>query len=99
MKQSITLTGDHIVKYLCKWNGDEIIQIHTEETLRADYKDSNLFNCKEAKETKFSVCRGHWPFYIPETLLLEDYLKKSQKDSTFIGISFIAHNMEIQRMI
>tara|TARA_Y100000296_G_scaffold58774_1_gene67763 strand:- start:869 stop:1150 length:282 start_codon:yes stop_codon:yes gene_type:complete len=93
MKQSITLTGDHIVKYLCKWNGDEVIQIHTEETLRADYKDSNLFNCKEAKETKFSA------YGLPETLLLEDYLKQSQKDSTFIGISFIAHNMEIQRMV
>ena len=32
---------DKEVIYLCTWNGGEIVQIHTEKTLREDYKGSN----------------------------------------------------------
>ena len=41
---------DKEVIYLCSWNGGEIVQIHSEKTLREDYEKSNLFNA-EADET------------------------------------------------
>ena len=56
---------DKEVIYLCTWNGGEIVQIHTEKTLREDYKGSNLFTA-EADETYFS-CGDI-------SLLLKEYL-------------------------
>ena len=29
--------------FLCTWNGDEIIELHTKESLWNEYKNSNLF--------------------------------------------------------
>ena len=91
MKTSITLnTEDNIVKYLCIWNSGEIVQIHTEKTLREDYKDSNLFDCEEANETLFDDG--------DEYMTLEDYLDTSKSDK-YVDINFTAGNMEIKRII
>jgi hypothetical protein len=45
-RQSITMPPTHNNIYLCRWNGDEIVQIHTKETLYNEYKDTNLFDDK-----------------------------------------------------
>tara|TARA_R100001086_G_scaffold241579_1_gene168592 strand:+ start:375 stop:650 length:276 start_codon:yes stop_codon:yes gene_type:complete len=91
MKTSITLnTQDNIAKYLCIWNDGEIVQIHTEKTLREDYKDSNLFDCEEANETLFDDG--------DEYMTLEDYLDTSKSDK-YVDINFRAENMEIKRII
>ena len=82
---------DKEVIYLCTWNGGEIVQIHTEKTLREEYDGSNLFDCKESDETYFTSGSI--------SLLLKDYLKKSKKDSDFLYDSFICHNMEIERIV
>jgi len=42
--QSITMSPTRCNIYLCRWNGDEIVQIHTKETLYNEYKDTNLFD-------------------------------------------------------
>ena len=42
--QSITMSPARCNIYLCRWNGDEIVQIHTKETLYNEYKDTNLFD-------------------------------------------------------
>lgn len=44
MKESITLKPSTTNFYLCSWNGDETVQIHTKETLYNEYKDTNLFD-------------------------------------------------------
>ena len=44
--KSITMTPTRCNIYLCRWNGDEIVQIHTKETLYNEYKDTNLFDDK-----------------------------------------------------
>jgi hypothetical protein len=46
LKESITMPPTHNNIYLCRWNGDEIVQIHTKETLYNEYKDTNLFDDK-----------------------------------------------------
>ena len=43
LNESITLDGKNNY-FLCSWNGTEIIQIHTIETLREEYKETNLFD-------------------------------------------------------
>jgi hypothetical protein len=43
MQKSITLKPINNNIYLCSWNGDGIVQIHTKDTLYNDYKDTNLF--------------------------------------------------------
>ena len=43
-RQSITMPPTRNNIYLCRWNGDEIVQIHTKETLYNEYKDTNLFD-------------------------------------------------------
>ena len=82
---------DKEVIYLCTWNDGEIVQIHTEKTLKEEYKKSNLFDCEESDETYF--------YNGSESLLLKDYLKKSKKDSDYFRDSFKAHNMEIERIV
>jgi len=44
LKESITMPSTKCNIYLCRWNGDEIVQIHTKETLYNEYKDTNLFD-------------------------------------------------------
>ena len=85
---------DKEVIYLCTWNSGEIVQIHTEKTLREDYKGSNLFDCQEADETYFS-CMGNGY----DDLILEDYLKHSKKDDDFLNIEYHKDNMEIERIV
>ena len=43
MNESITLDGKNNY-FLCSWNGTECVQIHTIETLREEYKETNLFD-------------------------------------------------------
>ena len=50
--QSITMPSTKCNIYLCRWNGDEIVQIHTKETLYNEYKDTNLFDNVDAEGYK-----------------------------------------------
>tara|TARA_R110000851_G_scaffold93789_1_gene204187 strand:+ start:282 stop:560 length:279 start_codon:yes stop_codon:yes gene_type:complete len=51
MKKSITLKPTTTNIYLCSWNGDAIVQIHTKETLYNEYKDTNLFESGDKYQT------------------------------------------------
>tara|TARA_R110002020_G_scaffold159981_1_gene344232 strand:- start:14148 stop:14486 length:339 start_codon:yes stop_codon:yes gene_type:complete len=76
--------------YLCSWNNGETIEVHSEETLKEEYKNSNLFNCDEAKKTMFH-CNYEGEF------LLDDYLKESKK-SYYLNMPFHSSNMTINRI-
>ena len=48
MDKSITITNDNNEKmYLCTWNDGDIVQVHTEKTLRTEYEGTNLFDEEE----------------------------------------------------
>jgi hypothetical protein len=47
--------------FLCTWNGDEIIELHTQESLWKEYKNTNLFEDDD------------W-FYEDETVSLTDLM-------------------------
>ena len=52
LKETITMPSTKCNIYLCRWNGDEIVQIHTKETLYNEYKDTNLFDSVDAEGYK-----------------------------------------------
>lgn len=41
-KFPISIDTEEIV-YLCQWNGNEIVELHTKDSLWQQYKDTNLF--------------------------------------------------------
>ena len=92
MKQSITLTTDDTPKYLCSWNNGEIVQVHTQDTLKNDYIDTNLYDDKE--ENIFQCF-----FMAYEPLPFKKYLRKSLTNESFIGIKFYCDNMMITRIV
>jgi hypothetical protein len=102
MKHSITLTESvdsdkkAEAKYLCSWNGYEIVQIHTKETLYNDYKDTNLFEVNE-DETYNSYFESFGNGF--DNFLIKDYLDHSSEDDDFLGVSFHCDNMKIIRIV
>ena len=89
-RQSITMPPTRNNIYLCRWNGDEIVQIHTKETLYNEYKDTNLF---DEDNTNYSYYKNFMEF-------LEVWEEKKE-DMEFIdggyGVhsAFINDNFEI----
>tara|TARA_R100000306_G_C4273888_1_gene91526 strand:- start:230 stop:523 length:294 start_codon:yes stop_codon:yes gene_type:complete len=79
--------------YLCSWNSGEIVQLHSIETLREEYKTSNLFT-EESKDVYFT-CRGNGY----DDLILEDYLKHSKNDDDFLNVEYSHDNMGIERIV
>jgi len=92
MKESINLKEDKKAKYLCSWNDNDIVQIHTKETLWNDYKDSNLFD--DDDDMLFETLGNGF-----DNFKIKDYLKLSSEDDDFLNVNFICDNMEIKRIV
>ena len=99
MKHSITLTESEdskekqVAKYLTTWNGNDMVQIHTKETLYNEYKETNLFD--EFDDDSQNV----YFFSNDERYLLKDYLNKSSEDDDFLNDTFYADNMTIEKIV
>ena len=91
MKESINLKEDKEVKYLCSWNSNDIVQIHTKETLWIGYKDSNLF---DDNDMLFETLGNGF-----DNFKIKDYLKLSSEDDNFLNVNFVCDNMEIKRIV
>ena len=91
MKESINLKEDKEVKYLCSWNSNDIVQIHTKETLWIEYKDSNLF---DDNDMLFETLGNGF-----DNFKIKDYLKLSSEDDDFLNVNFVCDNMEIKRIV
>ena len=44
MKYPINLSNEHQRLFLCRWNGNEIVEIHTIGSFWNQYKDTNVFD-------------------------------------------------------
>ena len=91
MKEWINLKEDKEVKYLCSWNSNDIVQIHTKETLWIEYKDSNLF---DDNDMLFETLGNGF-----DNFKIKDYLKLSSEDDDFLNVNFVCDNMEIKRIV
>ena len=83
----ITITGDSPV-YLCTWNSGEIVEIHTAQTLRHDYTDTNLFDPDD----------DNWGFEIQTLMTFDALLDHLENETIDKGRIFHNDNMTIQRI-
>ena len=75
--------------FLCTWNGDEIIEEHTTESLKSQYDGTNLFDNDEC-----------W-YIAPHTSITFDKLfEKMEVDDEFVQkeTTFVCDNMTIKRI-
>jgi len=102
LNQSIVLSKMKEPIYLCTWNDGEIVEIHTEETLKKDYVGTNLFETTEHKLVSNS--NFNWCQIIPtksdekakNIQEVFDYFKKQEYGG--IGETWLHDNMELQRI-
>jgi len=79
------------VLYLCRWNGNEIVEVHTKETLFENYKDTNLYD-KEYKLYNLGLFTNTY-----FELYLQDYLTSSTHED-FLNHDFTLDNFTIRRI-
>ena len=91
MEKSINLKDTKDVKYLCSWNNNDIIQIHTKQTLLNEYKETNQFDDDE--DMLFETIGNGF-----DNFKFKDYLTLSSKNDDFLNVNFICDNMEITRI-
>ncbi len=99
MKNSISLDSTDSL-YLCTWNGNEIKQIHTQNTLWNEYKHTNLFDNDSINISMFECFSNE----ILTDFKLSDYLKFSQSQDIngqdiFLNVKFVCDNMTITKIV
>ena len=104
MDKSITIANDNNEKmYLCTWNDGDIVQVHTEKTLRTEYEGPNLFDEEEGKLVNDSMF--NWCTLIPtkaydKARSLNEVFKKfnDEENYSFVGYTWRLDNCTIERI-
>ena len=86
MKEVIDLSSQKKPTFLCSWNGKEVVQIHTYETLITEYEKSNLFDPLEG-----------W-FVDGEKTNFEDLITILSSKEDYCDITYNNDNMTITRI-
>lgn len=79
------------ILYLCRWNGNEIVEVHSRESLFKEYNSTNLYD-KNYKLYNFSIMGKSFE------MLLEDYLDTSKYHTDFLNQDFTIDNFTIRRI-
>lgn len=79
------------VIYLCRWNGNEIVEIHSSDSLFKEYNSTNLYD-KDYKLYNFSLMGKAFE------MLLEDYLDTSSYHQSYMNADFTVDNFTIRRI-
>ena len=91
MNKAINIEYDKKPKWLCSWNGGEIVQIHTRETLYGEYKET-LFDVELVDYLGSIYQSGIDKQY----KTVDQYLDDCEKyNGDFINIPFGCDNMTI----
>lgn len=86
----IVLTDADEPLFLCIWEGGSIVEIHTEDSLRKEFADSNLFDPECTDWAPLG--RGHLPVGTFDQVLR--YMAEEPEDLT----TFVCENMSIQKI-
>jgi len=115
MDKSITIANDNNEKmYLCTWNDGDIVQVHTEKTLRTEYEGTNLFDEEKGQlvnDSMFNWCtliptkaykrsNGKWNYAYDKAKSLDEVFKKfnDEKNYSFVGYTWQLDNCKIERI-
>lgn len=82
------LIGGASPVFLCTWESGETVEIHTRETLRQDYGETNLFDPND----------NAWAWEIQELMTFEALLDHLESEPLDKGRTFHNDNMTIQRI-
>jgi len=74
--------------FLCTWNGGETVEIHTRESLRECYRETNLFDQGD----------DSWAWEIQELMTFDQLLAHLAEESLDKGKPFHNDNMTITRI-
>ena len=104
MDKSIKIENANNEKmYLCSWNDGDIVEVHTEKTLRKEYQGTNLFDKEEGKLVNDAMF--NWCTLIPtkaydKARSLDDVFKKfnDEKNYSFVGYTWRLDNCTIERI-
>lgn len=95
MYDSFVKEKEDQVVYLCRWNGNEIVEVHTNDSLFEKYKATNLYKGNREYENKlynFGMMDQSFE------LCLEDYLDSSKFHDSYINQDFTLDNFTIRRI-
>ena len=87
MTYPIRIVGDSPI-FLCEWNGGEIVEIHTAQTLREQYQGDALFDPED----------DSWAWEIQELMTFDALLDHLETESLDKGKPFHNDNMTITRI-
>jgi hypothetical protein len=87
-KYPFTVSEDDAPVFLCSWNGGEIVELHTKQSLREVFGETNLFDGD----------RDGWGYEIGELLTFEELLEHLEREPLDKGRVFYNDNMTIQRI-
>ena len=104
MNQSITIeNSDNEKMYLCTWNEGDIVEIHTEKTLRKEYEGTNLFD--KGENTLVHNSMFNWCTVIPTKAYdkagsLDEVFEKfnDEENYSFVGYTWRLDNCTIERI-
>ena len=83
-KYPFTVSGSPV--FLCSWDG-EIVEVHTRESLRDMYGETNLFDDDDG-----------WGWEIRELMTFEELLEHLTTNPIDMGRVFYNDNLKIQRI-
>ena len=86
-KYPFTVSEDDAPVFLCSWDWGEVVEIHTQESLREMYEETNLFNDDDG-----------WGWEIKELMNFEELLEHLTINTIDMGKVFHNDNMTIQRI-
>ena len=103
MDKSIKIENANNEKmYLCSWNDGDIVEVHTEKTLRKEYQGTNLFDKEEGTLALDSMF--NWCLVIPTRAneqvrsISEIFDYFEDQENFTIGHVWEQDNMRIQRI-
>jgi hypothetical protein len=85
-KYPFTVSEDDAPVFLCSWDG-EIVEVHTRESLRDMYGETNLFDDDDG-----------WGWEIRELMTFEELLEHLTTNPIDMGRVFYNDNLKIQRI-
>ena len=104
MDKSIKIENANNEKmYLWSWNDGDIVEVHTEKTLRKEYQGTNLFDKEEgtlALDSMFNWCTLRPTKAYDKARSVDDVFKKfnDEENYSFVGYTWRWDNCTIERI-
>ena len=96
MKEMIDISPNHVKEavFLCQWNDNETVEIHTIPTLFKKYGNTNIYNFDDGDDIDYKEFSSD----IFSDMSFESALDEMRMDDDLLFEPFICDNMTIRRI-